>query len=1208
MQLMEENFSFLINETEVTFQLDWKEKRLLGHLQLNHPIIHTGPGSGFSFDSISSLLIPSKYLSLSAEAKGGVLEMNEGRYYFQMHSSGDRIPEGAFTLSQDPNLHSHPFLKAEWQEKGGKCLFSVNVAAIEADRISALAALFIDPLDYELNKGIAEVSATATLDPSGQLESYIGKFTCDHLDLSRGTFNLRGEHLEGTFTDTQGLALNLTGGEVLFDGHLYASRVSMARLPGERAQWKFQGKTELLGAFTIEGEEREEGAEGIWFFSDLDATVAVRINSFEPNGHLCSFSIDGWNAQQAQALLYEFLVEVPSFNDLAILDGKINGRCTLAVENGVLTSIDLEALSAKNARFTLMNKVVNATQFHGQGRFTPSGEGEMRVDILGTLGLETLSDQADHLSASFKVKRGCCEVSGAAKFGDENVQFGFESRRVVPRRMEEIFEAWIRADKLSHKLYGPLVASLCESIEVEGIFDLFGTFDGEKFELSLQSDALLLRHAWADMKVRGVGEKDPMLMRTKGRANLTYHLSNHCFHAELPLTDAALYQRHSGLVFDNMTGSLIIHHDPGHQSFALETLGAKASFDGKTLLTEIKSRLKGNWESGELDFEEFKGHASLPMEGEYYLSLPTLKRHLGRWEAEALLFDNHKTTLASLTAVAEKEFHAEVTLGNQLPISGDLMVGASFDKQSGVATIVCESEDLSRGEEHLGSASLRIKNQGSDWQIESAKWGKGSLSGIYSLRDGGLQFSEIIARVGGAFFQGSGMVFVDFPTVEQPFSLRAELSLDAELHNPTSLQLHTQHPLKIVYSPSMGIALSDLDLVMGSSHLTVASLEGVLGTPKWHAHNCTYQLKEGLIRSLSSNALLPEMVSALKLPEELTGSMNFDWENGSVKIQGAQPSGPFHFELDSNHAWSLTFGEAAHHCKMNGWVKDKEVTIERIQGEVGGQLLDLKGGTDSKLVGSATLNFNTLHSLIAVASPLRQVDLGCGFNLDGEFSLTEGVALGFKGRCRGSDFEAFGYHLRSLDTKVELTPDHLKLENCIIVDDAGRFTAQNILFSDGQIDLPRAEFKNFQPSFLRTLQGPEKIPSSLIIKTGVVEDFRGILGQPESFEGRGSLRFTGAPGNLQLPTALAGSRWKQSHFAPISGEADYILGQGRCFLTALRDCYSEKEGCAFTLSGNSHYFDFNGNLSVDMRLQARRGAPLDLELRGSQESPELILR
>ncbi|NGX45161.1 MAG: hypothetical protein K940chlam2_00304 [Chlamydiae bacterium] len=1206
LQLVEENFSFLIDETEVTFDFDLKQLRILGHVQLNHPMINLGQTSTFSNKTFSTLLIPSKRLSLSVEAKGGILEIGGGRYYFQMHSSGDTIPEGMIAISQDPSLLDHPFFNAHWTEEGGKCVIHLKIDPIVVDHATSLVALALKPVNLELTKGIAEMSGCATLSPMGELESFSGKFSCEELEFSRGALSLNVEHLDGTYTDGLGLALNLSGGEVVLDGHLYASDVACRRLPDGFAKWKIQGRTTSLGPFSIEGEERDGGAEGRWFFSDMDATVNVAINSFEPSGYLATFSIEGWNGQQAQALLNEFSVDVPSFNDLTILDGEINGRCSIAIEEGVLTSIDLESLTAKNARFTLMNKVVDATTFSGEGRFTPFGEGEMRVDILGTLGLDALAQEPAQLSASFKIKRGTCEVSGAAKFGEESVQFGFESRRVIPRRMEEIFEAWIRADKLSPKLYGPVVSAFSQSCEIEGIFDLFGTFDGEKLELSLQTDAMLLHHPWADMKAQGVGEKDPMLLKTAGRATVTYHLSNRCFRGQLPLSNAALYQRHTGLVFDHMTGVLTIHHDADHQSFSLDTVGAKGYFDGKPLLKEIKSSVRGDLSSGEIVFDEFKGHAILPMEGEYYLSLPTLKRHQGRWDAEALLFDSAKTTLATLSAVAEKEFSAAISLGKQLPLSGELKLGASFDKSSGATTIVCESDDLRHGEDHLGAASVRIKNQGSDWKIESVKWGNSSLTGAFALRDDGWKFEEVVAHIGEAFVQGSGMVFVDFPTEQQPFSLRAELLLDGELHNPMPLQFHTLHPVKVAYSPSMGMILSNLDLELGSSRLTIAHMQATTG--KWHAHNCQYLVREGLLRTIKSNGYLPELVKVLSLPNQLEGTLNLDWEKGVVKVQGVQETGPYQFELGSGRDWSLTLGETAHCCQLNGWVKDGEVTIEMIKGEIAGQQLDLKGGSMQSLVGTATLDFAALPALVSVPASLQQTKLGSGFRLDGAFSVSEEGTLGFKGRCRGSEFEAFGYQLRSLDAKAELTDALLKLENCIVIDDAGKFTAQQILFSHGIVELPRGELKNFQPSFLRPLDGPEKLPSTLMIKTAFVEEFRGTLGQPETFRGKGSLRFSGAPGALQLPSELAGSGWNQSHFTPVSGEADYELGQGKCFLTALRDCHSEKESCTFSLVGTEDYFDFDGNLCIDVQLQESQGAFLDLELRGSRESLELKIR
>lgn len=1200
LQLVEDNISFLVDEAEITMELDLPHFRFLGHAQLSHPQVSVKNRGKFPLETLAKAITLKKRFSMSAEASGGVLQMGEQRYFFQL-STGEN---SRCVISQDPSLLKHPFLIIQWSEKGEKTALNIEVHPIAIDRVSDLIA-FSMPIaahGWQPKSGTVEMRAGAMIDTEGNVENYSAHFSIEQLELTHGELSLKAERLLGELSSVSGVSLKLSDGQIVFEDHVYCNELAVSRTSGQFAKWELEGTHETLGRITFEGMENKGRAEGALYFSAIDSMASLIVVPFEPNGYLLTFNVHDWKGAQADLFLKALTKVVPSFSDLHVKQGEISAECSLAIENGQLSSIDLENLLARDVCLNLMNKNVDARLIKGQGRFTLDGDGEMLIDVTGSLGFPVLSDST-RLTSSVKMKKGSKEVSGAAQLAEGSIQFGFESRRLIPRRLEDIFEGWVRADHLSPSLYGPLVSAFNKDLEIEGVFDLFGTFDGEKLDLSLQADELFLHHPWADLKALGIGEKDQMLLRTDGRATLTYHLSNRCFQVHLPLNSASLYQRHTGLVFDHMTGMFSIHHDPENHSFSLDTAGANAFFDGKALLTELKSCLRGEFDSGCLVFEDFKARVALPTEEEYYLVLPSLKKERGQWDLQALLLDAKKTTLAQMQIASSDSIHGDLSLGKDLPLSGNLCFEILFDKAAGSMAVACDTQELMQGEKSLGEASLRVKNQNGNWQVESLKVGKAHFKGIFSPREEGWHFSQVQTNFDGLFAQGSGMLFVDFSEEMQPFSIRSELNFDAELHRPLPLQLHTTSPVKIAYSPSMGVVISNLDLEVGSSKLFIECLEGSAGKQKWHAHKCRYLLQNGLLRSLHTHANLPELVRALNFPEKMEGSLNFDWNKGSVKISGKEGAKQYHFQLSSpnlkaSRSWELNLQEDS--CILGGWVKENAITLEKIKGEIAGQKLDLKGAQSGRaLVGTAIVDFKKLGSLATLPKVIEETELGEGFKLDGEFSILPGKTLGFKGRWRGKDFSAFGYHLRSMDAKAELLPGQLKLENCIVSDDAGKIVAPNILFSGRKFEIPKLELQDFQPSFLRAISGPETLPSTLIVKTATIESLSGSLDHPETIQGQGSFSFRGSPiPALRLPQGI-----EKALAIPVTGKADFTLREGKCFFTSLRECYSEKKRSAFTLG--QAFCDFEGNLFIDFLLQEGNKQPMPFQLRGTKENPEM---
>jgi hypothetical protein len=83
-----------------------------------------------------------------------------------------------------------------------------------------------------------------------------------------------------------------------------------------------------------------------------------------------------------------------------------------------------------------------------------------------------------------------------------------------------------------------------------------------------------------------------------------------------------------------------------------------------------------------------------------------------------------------------------------------------------------------------------------------------------------------------------------------------------------------------------------------------------------------------------------------------------------------------------------------------------------------------------------------------------------------------------------------------------------------------------------------------------------------------------------------------------------------SILTPTIGEADFILSQGRCYFTALKNMYSEGERSQFHLANSSQdaYLSLDGTWHVDLKMKQnvvwKVTEDLVLSVRGTLEKPK----
>jgi hypothetical protein len=134
-------------------------------------------------------------------------------------------------------------------------------------------------------------------------------------------------------------------------------------------------------------------------------------------------------------------------------------------------------------------------------------------DIAGaiTLGTEKNDNGDLELTGKFELK----ETPGE----ERALHFGV----VTPHLFSgELKTGWVRSEKLSQVLYRPFVKTFLPGLSLDGQWDLFGTFDQKELALSLQGSSVWIDHPAVRANFPTIGTKDPLLLKTEGRAVFKY--------------------------------------------------------------------------------------------------------------------------------------------------------------------------------------------------------------------------------------------------------------------------------------------------------------------------------------------------------------------------------------------------------------------------------------------------------------------------------------------------------------------------------------------------------------------------------------------------------------------------------------------------------------------------------------------------------------
>lgn len=527
-------------------------------------------------------------------------------------------------------------------------------------------------------------------------------------------------------------------------------------------------------------------------------------------------------------------------------------------------------------------------------------------------------------------------------------------------------------------------------------------------------------------------------------------------------------------------------------------------------------------------------------------------------------------------------------------------------------------------------------------------------------------------------FAGSGAVTVDYNDAIAIVECSGDLSLKADLQAPIPIVLSTTKPFHFGYTPKEGLICEELDLHF--RHHSFNSLLAKLQVKNLHHPEKSALLLKGLELSASPVLMhylrelqvLPAVTSQFAFEDnlEVSGDLNLGKEGpvfqgnfrpGKYGIKGKH----IDFEqlmlryekqmvslrgktlLEASPLWMLLqvdiseepfgvikFFDDPKTEGLKGVFSTQKGMFqwESIHGRCYGVHCNLSKSTKRKLPAASVLEGDMrmdAKALVAlfpkeIKEGFKNFKVGSGYEWKGDLVLWNGSNRGFQmnGTFGGTDFELFGYRLKNMKAVIEATPSKIEFSELKIEDAGGHVKMDSILLSktDGwDLYIPQITVNELQPSLLAKVEAAATAIKPFTIKSFVLKDVRGKLGDKSTLEGSGKLAFTNQFKKefsiLDIPLEMIKNvGLDPGILTPINGELDLELRGDKFYLMGLTNAYSEGNRSEFYLAPTDDlsYIDLDGKMRIDLKLRQevvlKLIEPFTLTIRGTLDKPRYGLQ
>ena len=405
-----------------------------------------------------------------------------------------------------------------------------------------------------------------------------------------------------------------------------------------------------------------------------------------------------------------------------------------------------------------------------------------------------------------------------------------------------------------------------------------------------------------------------------------------------------------------------------------------------------------------------------------------------------------------------------------------------------------------------------------------------------------------------------------------------------------------------------------MDFVFGETPYINGSLkEGYywVGDKAWYFNAFAFAYKDGAFQ-LNLNTLFDEIPFDLEAQFSLLPHFT-----SKIEIQETPSEGRSHDPLRI----------------QTGWNKQEGFYIHNIEGKLCGLDFDFHHHPkdsfldQSVLTGQLKINVPVFTKLLPekFQNAVKEFEIGKGYELSGDLVLSK-LNLKesyFSGYLKGKNFELLGSVMETLMGEIKIRPSHVELTHFNVSDASGIFSMESVRIEQGEdqrwsLMIPELVMQDFRPSLLNKVgKYPGRI-KPLTVRDLHFRSVRGYLGDAKSFTGKGFLNFINTfkreSNLLDLPFEILGRLGlDMGLLAPVRGKLNFIMVDGRVYLTELNKSYSEGKRSQFFLSPNqSSFIDFEGNIDINIKMKQyvllKITEPFTLSISGTFDNPKYSLK
>lgn len=1273
MHLLEEDLDVNIDRVEVEFHFNFRKCFFEPHLKMIHPQIRIlSTDSEVHSVNILGALIPTKAYCLKLNVQSGVVQIDTQRLYFSFKSKEEKQQIGTLYVTHDPSLMKDSYLIADFQMHEKKLYCSLNIEQMASERLLQLLTLAYPQVarGWENAQGQTQLKGKAILDFKNGIEELTCQFSIQNLEIANPKKQLiaRAQSFNGNFsypaapTDCEESDLiwkQMVSTVVLEKGEIHLQeRWSVADLyghltlsPHNDPQLELQGNIQTPSKplkFKLDGKGALHEDESFWLelamrlkeSSEKECALHISLCSPEKQSFVVQAEFQEMLGDQLD-LFRSFLTDLyPVVGNGKIESGTFQGKCMAWFDKSGVSHFECEHFAGVDIVLnTIENKNLRIEKLKLNGHLSQISPlcGEMNLESNFPLNEWTHDSTvaSSSLNANIKWRKGASKVAGSLIMNDPKdlLQFGFECAHIFPEQLKDIKEGWLHSAALSPLVYGTILKSIAPALHIQGEMDVCGTFDGKELQLSLQANQLRASFSTLEMQARTIGEKDPLFLKTEGRAKISYDLANQRLEAKIPLTDAKILETKQQFLLDNINGDLILSIRDQETKIQGKCRSSDLKIPDHTLLEEMEFNINIDGKTGQMLIENLKGKTALQMQTPYLFLAKTILLKDEDSLIDAKFMQNGKECIL-IKAVAPKSFQewkGEIQLTKEMGVQATFDTHLFADPAKAHLFLQASCQDGIFGDKSVKAFALALEKHGSRYLIKQLQADdltfKGSAvyeKGFFHLTDGSLQWKDLAIK-------GGATISFDMQNKENDWAVQAVLGFDLATTTPCPLQLHFHPGMKAAFSPHSGFMMTNIHCSGENSECLVEYIEFLPKIQKWRVQNCKCELAPNFIGLLS--AKWPQLKN-VPLDEPLKSVFNLNFEKNTFGAVGKiyracswaekKQDLLFFFERKESKG-KLVLQEIGHEERVQLDLNfDKESVVEKITGAIAGLTLHLKQEDSLVYAGEAKIDFNQLLDFLPqnLKESVSNWKIGNGYQLQGEFHLPEEgfKDLKFKGKISGEDFECMGIKLKKLEAKAHLTSKEAVLENLQIKDEFGQFTMKKAHFASHveqghwSFSIPLLSLSDFSPYSLKG-----ETNKNFLVKQGTLTNFSGRVGDMSTFKGQGSFHFTNLAKKefslFEIPLEIIKNLGLDPGlFTPVIGEVEFDVNQGKCMITKLRNVRSEGGRSEFYLpqAPISSYLDLNGNLFVDLKMKQNvvlnLTEPFTLSIRGTFKEPKYSLR